>query len=233
MTIWEKYKIIKNISNKGNIKTYQVKFEPFITEIIPKDKNEYDLILSNLQNYQDKIIELIEENNKLYIVSFEDNINLNDINIIKEVHIKNNNIITKSKINELFNMESAMCKINTDNMEGEKQGTGFFIKINDNKKGLLTNYHVLNNIQLNTNIHIEYLSKKRKLKITEDRRIYSNEQLDYTFIEILKGDGVKDFFEIYPKDDDLNDKDIYILQYPKNNEISLSSGKIISKITKK
>ena len=68
MTIWNKYKKIEEISSKGNIKTYKTKIEPIIKEIIPSNKNEYDNILSNLQNYKDSIYEIIEENNKIYVV---------------------------------------------------------------------------------------------------------------------------------------------------------------------
>ena len=48
MTIWNKYKKIKDINLKGYIKTYQAKIEPIIKEIHPKNKEEYDIILNNL-----------------------------------------------------------------------------------------------------------------------------------------------------------------------------------------
>ena len=33
MAVWNKYKMIKEISSKGNIKTYKTKIEPIIKEL--------------------------------------------------------------------------------------------------------------------------------------------------------------------------------------------------------
>jgi len=65
MTIWNKYEAIKEINSTGNIKAYKAKIEQIIKEITPKNKNEYNNILYNLQNYKDLIYEIIEENNKI------------------------------------------------------------------------------------------------------------------------------------------------------------------------
>jgi len=110
MTIWNKYKKIEEISSKENIKTYKAKIEPIIKEIIPRDKNEYDNILYNLQNYKDSIYEIIEENNKIYVILLNDNINLDNINIIKEGYNDNNIPITKNEINRLFLKEKAITE---------------------------------------------------------------------------------------------------------------------------
>ena len=181
MTIWNKNKKIEEISSKGNIKTYKTKIEPIIKEIIPKNKNEYDNILYNLQNYKDSIYEIIEENNKIYVVLLNDNINLDNINIIKEGYNDNNIPITKNEINELFLKEKAMCKIISDKIENNSKvyGTGFFIKLNDNKYGLLTNNHIINKIEIGNTIHFYYLSEYKEIEITKDREVYTNEELDY------------------------------------------------------
>ena len=76
MAIWNKYKMIKEINSEGNIKTYKAQIEPIIKEITPRNRDEYDNILYNLQNYKDSIYEIIEENNKIYVVLLNDNINL-------------------------------------------------------------------------------------------------------------------------------------------------------------
>ena len=193
MTIWNKYKMIEEINSKGNIKTYKAKIEPIIKEIIPKNKDEYNNILYNLQNYKDLIYEIIEENNKIYVVLLKDNINLDNINIIKEGYKDNNIPITKHEINELLLKEKAMCKIISDKIENNNKvyGTGFFIKLNNNKYGLLTNNHIINNIEIGNIIHYYYLSEYKKIEITEERKVYTNEKLDYTFIEILKEDNNK------------------------------------------
>ena len=100
MTIWKKYKMIKEINSKENVKTYKAKIEPIIKEITPKNRNEYDNILYNLQNYQDLIYEIIEENNKIYVVLLNDNINLDNIDIIKEGYNEYDSPITKHEIDE-------------------------------------------------------------------------------------------------------------------------------------
>ena len=46
--IWNKYKMIKELQSNENIKTYLTRIEPIIKEIIPKNKNEYYLIIERL-----------------------------------------------------------------------------------------------------------------------------------------------------------------------------------------
>ena len=113
MTIWNKYELIKEINSKGNIKTYKAKLEPIIKEITPKNMDEYDNILFNLQNYQNLIYEIIEENNKIYVVLLNDNINLDNINIIKEGYKDNNSPITKHEIKEL--VFKRKCNVQNNN----------------------------------------------------------------------------------------------------------------------
>ena len=224
MTIWNKYKKIKEISSNENIKTYQAKFEPIIKEISPKDKYEYNIILSNLQNYKEQIYDLIEENNKIYIVLLND-INLDDINIIKEGAIRDYGPIAKKEVNEIFNMEKAMCKIKSFNIDNNciRYGSGFFIKLNQDRIGLLTNNHVINDIDIDNTININYLSKDIKLNLNGKRKLYTNKKLDYTFIEIFPEDNIQGAFSIYnPKDiSKLKGKDIFVLQYPNYDELSL------------
>ena len=43
-----------------------------------------------------------------------------------------------------------------------------------------------------------YNTKEKKLKITENRKVFTNKELDYTCIELLESDGIFDFFEIEP-----------------------------------
>ena len=73
---------------------------------------------------------------------------------------------------------------------------------------------------------------KKEIIITDKRRVYTSKELDYTCIELFESDGIKDYFEIDPKiykynNDILKDSDIFILQFPKGNDISFSNGKII------
>lgn len=71
--IWNKYTKLSEINSNSNsnIKTYLARIEPIIKEInIPKDYNEYYLIKEKIDNIKsmDGVIEIIEEDNKIYIV---------------------------------------------------------------------------------------------------------------------------------------------------------------------
>ena len=71
-TIWKKYAIIKEIKSNSNcnIRTYLTRIEPIVKEITPKDKNDYELIISRLNKFkkENKIYDIIEENEKIYVV---------------------------------------------------------------------------------------------------------------------------------------------------------------------
>ena len=70
-TIWNKYKLIKEISSNSGIKTYSARLEPIIKEIIPKDKDDYQAISERLEQLKAQldIYEIIEEDYKFYIVA--------------------------------------------------------------------------------------------------------------------------------------------------------------------
>ena len=103
---------------------------------------------------------------------------------------------------------------------------------------MFTNNHVLdaNCISINKTINFEYyIGKKyveKEIKITENRKVFTNKQLDYTCIELFKSDGIQKYLKIDPlllwsnDNDFLNEKDIFVLQYPKGYKISFSFGKI-------
>ena len=114
---------------------------------------------------------------------------------------------------------SATCKI----LSGNK-GSGFFCEIKVNNKLmklLFTNNHVFNN--LNSDIKIEHNRKKKIIKLN-NRFKYTNEELDYTCIEILKEDGINNYFKI---DKNINNNNPYeeykydefvMIQYPGGEE---------------
>ena len=209
-----------------------------------KNEKDYYLYKSLLLN-NNKIYDITKEDNILYIY-YNINENIDEIINIKEnkecVIKGRNEPINKKEIEELFKKENAMCKIKSKklingNLE-EIDGSGFFLEINLKdilfKKCLITNNHVLNenDIKLNKEIKLEYKNKIKKIKIKENRKVFTNEELDYTCIEILDKDNIKEYFKI---DENLleysietyKNKDIMVLQYPKGNEISFSSGKIL------
>ena len=147
--------------------------------------------------------------------------------------------INKEEIDTLFNNESSMCKIR---FEYEKDGkifnngfgTGFFCKfIIDDKpfKALFTNNHILNseNIKVGKKIKLENLGKT--IEITKKRKVFTNEKLDYTCIEIIEEDSINSLFEIDYSifNGNLINEEIFILQYPSNNQkLYFSSGKILN-----
>ena len=259
--IWNKYKIIKEIGSNLNIKTYLTKIEPIVKEIIPKNKEDYYIIRERLEKLKLEeelnIYEIIEENDKIYIVIDNNNellqkidklILSDELDIKKETIMKDHDRpIKKDEIFDLFKMEKSMCKISYENMKGETvKGTGFFCEIDINfpiKYALFTNNHILNefNIEIGKKINFEYLEKslfgykmsKKQIEITEKRLVFTNKELDYTCIELFESDGIYNFFEIEPdifKYDNkyLVNNEIFILQYPNGTDLSFSYGKILS-----
>ena len=259
-TILNKYKLIKKISSNASIKTYLARIEPIIKVITPKDKDDYHGISERLEQLKDRldIYEIIEEDNKFYIVAENNEKLLSKIDKLilsnesatkKEGIIKGHGSpVTKKELTELFEKDKAMCKITYETLD-KKQGkaSGFFCKMNKFpiRYALFTNNHVLNesSIEIDKNIYFEYLEKsssnlynikEKKLKITENRKVFTNKELDYTCIELLESDGIYDFFEIEPDlfkygDKFLVNNDIFVLQYPNfNTDLSFSYGKILS-----
>ena len=154
-------------------------------------------------------------------------------------------IINKDEIDELYRYESSICKIVYEITEKgkkeKKSGTGFFCEINDNnipfKKGLFTNNHILNKnrIEINKEIEFEYLNEMKKIKITENRKVFTDKTLDYTCIEIFDTDKIfnKDNIifridtEILENKNKIKNKEIFIFQYPNGDKLSHALGRIL------
>ena len=147
----------------------------------------------------------------------------------------------KYEIDELYLYDSAMCKITckivVNNQTLDAFGTGFFCEINDNnipfKKALFTNNHILNksSIAINKEIIFENSGKTKRIKITKNRRAFTNPELDYTCIEIFDTDNINKFFSIdktiFNNQDVLINKEIFILQYAGGGELAYDSGRIM------
>ena len=204
-----------------------------------------------------KILGFFQENEKIYILTETNQNIIEDIleeknEIIQEAIIEGHSSpIKKTEINNLFSKEISMCKIHFNIEKNNKiekgEGTGFFCRINHKdipfKLGLLTNNHILNrnNIQIGKEIIFDYYKEQnisKILEITSNRRVFTNEELDYTFIEIMDSDKIFNINEInrllkIDQDIFLEGKiplyvnvDIFILQFPKGNELSFSVGQI-------
>ena len=266
-TVWNKYEKINQIYENSNIKTYLSRIELNIKEIIPENIDEYELIREKIEFFQNKIkiYDIIEEEDRLYIVIENDkeiSTQIDNLILSKESDIQKEGIlldqgspVSKNEILNVLNKEKAMCKIITekiiDNKPIEENGTGFFCKFENFplKYALFTNNHILdeNDIKLGKLINFEYNKEptffdkstiaKKKIKISENRRVYTNKKLDYTCIELFESDGFKNFFEIDPIlfNDNINlkDSDIFILHYPQGKVLCFSYGKVKSNIKSK
>jgi hypothetical protein len=195
-----------------------------------------------------KIYDYFDENETIYILLENEETKikkLNEIlneeeNIVKEISIKKHGgPIHKTEINKLFikGMQS-MCKILVKKGNYSGNGTGFFCKIRHPNINLgtvlLTNNHVLDSDFLKEGNIIEYEYNNNIIKnitLTKERRFYTNKEMDYTCIEIFESDNIDNFFEIdeniINEDyESLKNSEIFILQYPKGDEISFSQGQI-------
>ena len=210
------------------------------------------------------IIEIIEEKDKFYIVinrddeliSKIDKLLLTDEFIIQKEGkiLGHGNPITKNEILNLLKMEQSMCRIAFERIEDDKlkrgYGSGFFCEIEGNfpiKYALFTSNHILNesNLEIDKIIKFKYFQTKflsnsnniveKSIKLTSNRKFYTNEKYDYTCIEIFESDGINNFFKIEPhilSNQSKNGKifkenDIFILQFLNENEISFSDGNLM------
>ena len=166
-----------------------------------------------------KIYEIFYEDGKIYLVlgndedinkRIDDIISKNEYKDKKECILEGQNgPITKEEIFKLFELEKCMCKIDFEGIVKNKKkninGTGFFCEIENKnlpmKYCLFTNNHVFNeeNIQLIKKIKFEYYTKpflrgakyeEREIKLTPDRKVFTNKELDYTCIEIFEWDNI-------------------------------------------
>ena len=138
---------------------------------------------------------------------------MEDIN--KEILIENSPIPVSIKGTEniLFQMKNSICKIYTGN---NTKGSGFFLKLsfeNNILYFLVTNYHVLENLENNDKIEITRNDGniQNDIILNNKRKLYKYEEMDIILIEInLKEDKINEneFLEI---DEDIN-KDIKIIE---------------------
>ena len=137
----------------------------------------------------------------------------------------------------LEQMQKCVCKI----YNGEKgAGTGFFTKIPYKLNllpTLITAYHVINEKDKNKHIIIALNDDKEKklLKIDNERKMYTNEKLDVTIIEIKEKDEINNYLEL---DDEIknsikadnenllkniySNKSIYSINYPNGKNVVVS-----------
>ena len=126
----------------------------------------------------------------------------------------------------------ATCKIISESENRPLYGTGFFCKIPLLGKVLFTNNHILNknSIKENEIIICLYKNELKKFEI-KNRKCFTNEELDYTCIEILNEDEIEDFFEIENENSnnpkEYNGDDIALPQFPKGGPLKINAGCLV------
>ena len=172
----------------------------------------------------------------------------NNDSIKNEKYLPNSpNSMSLTGIEKAVNqMKKSICKIKI----GEGSGTGFFCNIpldNDNLiTVLITNNHILEqkNIAPGKKIEISLINHKDEINyniyINEQRKTYTNKDYDVTIIEIKQNDNIdkdsfldidEDILKIAPED--IIEKSVYLLHYPKGVKVNISAGKIKGLIKEK
>ena len=235
--------VMKELTNKNQLNN-EIKSEYSIFK-----KNTYN-IYENILNKVDKINSLLEKNekNKSIIENEINEVNPCEmqykieegLNIIEE-SIKN----IHKKYKKDIPVEKLVCKILFEKMKSgeiiKDKTMGFFCETINNfpiKYILFTNNHILDeeSIKIGKIVEIEYYSEigyiTKKIEITKKRRVYFAPKLNYTCIEILESDNIKNYFiiepDIYQNNMNLLEKDVFMLQYLDNNNLSFNYGKMLS-----
>ena len=159
-------------------------------------------------------------------------------NTNKEKYLENYPIPLTSESIEviLSQMKRNICKIY---MDDGSTGTGFFCKIPYPDKSLLipvlvTNNHLIDDSHLRKDKYIIFTINNDTIKykiIIGERKVYTSKLYDTTIIEIFEDkDNIKDFLELdfSIHEETFNNlyikKSVYLLQYPKNEKVSVSYG---------
>ena len=148
----------------------------------------------------------------------------------------------KSEIDELFKKEDCMCLTNFETeingiTNNNGLGTGFFCNLNNSyipfKKALFTNNHILNKDSISQGKKIKIIYKQNPviIEMTNKRKAFTNEKLDYTCIEIFDEDEIANFFDIdnsvINNKSSLEDQELFVLQFNETKNLLFSSGKIL------
>ena len=241
----EKLTSFKLKEKKDEIETYEANMKILIKKI--KIKNDNDLFYKTMLCNKEGIFKIINHENYIYIY-YDININIDvllSLNDIKEITPEGYcEPLNKTEIEELLSKENSMCKIKFKRIVNHKlencTGSGFFLQFKYKeipfKKCLITNNHVINEAGADDEIRIEYQNLGKSIEMTKngkERKIFTDKILDYSLIELFDDDEFKYFFKI---DQDIiknestvfDHHDIFILQYPNGNELSVSLGKVLS-----
>ena len=158
---------------------------------------------------------------------------------MEENIIKEKELLTGHKpvpIEIIDKVKKSICKIIIKDKEKINYGSGFFMKIDNSKKYLITNHHNISSETINKDINLElYNLKMIKLNLYNHDIKYFPYPKDITIIEIKEQDEIYKDIELLEYD--LNYKygyqryknaDVFTIGYPSGKNASCASGKIIN-----
>ena len=177
-----------------------------------------------------------ENNNKSGSNETEINQNKGNDNKTERIDHKNLNNGGAVESSKIDISKKAICKI--FKIDTNEYATGFFMGIYSSFNCLLTNYKIIpqNMVDSNSIIEISNSEMKKQLKLDKNERyIKCFEKYDITLIEIKKSDKIDQYFkpfifdlnyQILPTKLKSDSKEIYLLHYPKSEDLHLSIGNI-------
>ena len=135
----------------------------------------------------------------------------------------------------LFETRKSICKIVIQNNDYLMKGTGFFMKINDSKKYLITAYHVIPQDRDYEEISLEIFNEKMIKLNLKDRYIKNYLEKDITLIEIKDTDEICNeikflFYDInYTLGYNIYKNGyVFTIGYPRGEKATYSSGQIVN-----
>ena len=177
-----------------------------------------------------------ERNKKLFQILEQ---GIDDDSILNEINVKEGeNLNTKQTKILIEKAENSVCEI----IENNGYGSGFFCKIKypdefNEITCLFTNNHVINEkILFNENnyIKIKIRGEEKKIFLNYYRKMWTNKDLDFTCIEIIKQDNIFELINTFEIDKNCYNINFDTKEYDKrglvitsvanNKEIELSQG---------
>ena len=139
-------------------------------------------------------------------------------------------------IDILVTMRKAIFKIIVNKKESISYGTGFFMRVSDSKRYLITNYHVIDSNSLNEKIEIEIWNKKKYiLNNFKFNTKYLTKPKDITAIEMIDWKDISEEVQFLNYDKNYEDgyiiykdADVFTIEHPLGKNASCSFGNIIN-----
>ena len=139
-------------------------------------------------------------------------------------------------VNMITKASKSICKITIIKEENCIYGTGFFMKVSNYQKYLITNCHVINESNINDDIEIEIYNQNTMILNLNNRKVICYSKLeDITMIEIKTNDYI--YKDILFLDYDINYKrgyqiyknaSIFLIGHSNGENANYSRGKIIN-----